>query len=102
MKLCETLIGRKEFTLDKINGHVENLYLEKIINITNLKVGAAEIVGDRNWCNDKGEPYYLGISKISKDLFAFSAFRISRNERKVQNDTDYYGKIGQVCMYEPK
>jgi hypothetical protein len=91
------------FNLDKINGHVENLYLEALKNILTLENGKFRIVGDRNWVSEKGEPIYLVVCR-TEDRFAFTDAKImltdNRRQLIVENDNKAsYGERGQLCFY---
>jgi hypothetical protein len=96
-----TTAGNETFTLDKIKGHVENLYLGKIANIMDLKDDEYVVVGDRNWCDAFGEPYYLAIQKMEKN-FAFTTASISRPAKEVNLDPKDFERIGQMCTYGQK
>ncbi len=91
-----------QFDLDKINGHVENLYLDSVIDIQNMKIDDFRIIGDRNWIVEDGEPVYLGIHKLN-DQFVFTVMKISVNpdsgQRQLNCDDGEYGEIGQICFY---
>ncbi len=91
-----------QFDLDKINGHVENLYLDSVIDIQNMKIDDFRIIGDRNWIVEDGEPVYLGIHKLN-DQFVFTEMKISINpdsgQRQLNCDDGEYGEIGQICFY---
>jgi hypothetical protein len=96
------------FNLDKINGHVENLYLQNISKILTMAVDKVHVIGDRNWCDGHGEPTYLAVQKVKKkgqDVFAFTMGNIDRQisppefvEHK-HKDSVRYGERGQFCIY---
>ncbi|MDR1402014.1 MAG: hypothetical protein LBI81_03625 [Puniceicoccales bacterium] len=107
-------IHKGEYNLDKINGHVENLYLQNIVGISQMKVGEHRIVGDRNWCNGQFEPVYLVIQRVDDQLeeisskktpkkrFAFTMAAINRAAKEVELNLKGFRKIGEIFVYNQK
>jgi hypothetical protein len=97
-----------ETELDKIKGHVENLYLQNIVGLNAMKEGDTRVIGDRNWCTlGTGEGTYLVIETINKDeelVFALTVAEINRKvdnqQLKIDDNTSiYYGERGQIRVY---
>jgi hypothetical protein len=102
----DTCVGRTQdgadVTLHKLAGHVENLYLEKLKHISNLKANETTTVGDRNWCNKGAEPAYLAIHRDADNGFAFTITAAKDNPRELVacgSGSEFYGTINQLCFY---
>jgi hypothetical protein len=98
-----TTIGGTSFDLDKIHGHVENLYLRNIADILKMIPGDFLPIGDRNWCDGQGEQFYLTIVRETDDRFALTEAQVNRGAsilRVEPNTSKRYGERGQLAIYQ--
>lgn len=97
-----------EVILDKIKGHVENLYLDSIISAPSAlkEDGQWMIVGDRNWISKKEDRnfIYTVLHRKNEDKYVFTQASVLPSQKKffpLLNQSDLaFGRTGQLCFYD--
>jgi hypothetical protein len=85
--------------LDPFNGHLENIDVSVFasLDVTAMNFpGGIQIVGDRNWVNNRGEAHFLGIRRDGYNIFTF--ITVVRDEDPIAGEESWQGWIALSPM----